>query len=208
MRRISLLLIVALATLVGGYFTIARTQTRPEVRLVLQITIDGLRADLINRYENGFGKGGFRFLTEKGTYYTHAHYQYANTETIVGHATLATSTFPSQHGMVGNVWFDREADELAYNIEDPDSPIIPIRETRSQGEQVDPAQKKSRTQGRSPAVILAPTFGDGLAAYYGELSKIYGVSGKDLSAVCMAGHGGEAFWFSTNTGDFLTSTYY
>ena len=53
---------------------------------------------------------------DKGIYYTNAHYQHANTETIVGHAT---GTFPSQHGMVGNVWFDREAGELAYNIEAP-----------------------------------------------------------------------------------------
>lgn len=208
MRHISLLVIVALATLIGGNSTNAKAETRQDIRLVLQITIDGLRADLINRYENGFGKGGFRYLLEKGTVYTNAHYQYANTETIVGHATLATGTFPSQHGMVGNVWFDREAGELAYNIEDPDSPIIPTRKNASKGEQVDPAQKKSRTQGRSPTVILAPTFGDGLAAYYGGRSKIFGVSGKDRGAVSMAGHAGKAFWYSTNTGDFVTSSYY
>ena len=186
MWRISLLIIMALAILVGGNFTIANAQTRPEVRLVLQITIDGLRADLINRYENGFGEGGFRFLMDKGTYYTNAHYQYANTETIVGHATLATGTFPSQHGMVGNVCFDREAGELSYNIEDADHPILPSREQGKEGGQVDPAQKLSRTQGRSPAVILAPTLGDALAAYYGGRSKIFGVSGKDRRQQCSA----------------------
>ena len=206
--RISLLLIVTLTTLIAGNFSIAKAETKQDLRFVLQITIDGLRADLINRYANGFSKGGFRLLTEKGTYYTNAHYQFANTETIVGHATLATGTFPSQHGMVGNVWFDRDAGELAYNIEDPDHPIIPPRKNASKGAQVDPAQKKSRTQGRSPAVLLAPTIGDGLAAYFGGRSKIFGVSGKDRSAVSMAGHAGKAFWFSTNTGDFVTSTYY
>ena len=206
--RISLLLIVTLTTLIAGNFSIAKAETKQDLRFVLQITIDGLRADLINRYANGFSKGGFRLLTEKGTYYTNAHYQFANTETIVGHATLATGTFPSQHGMVGNVWFDRDAGELAYNIEDPDHPIIPTRKNESKGAQVDPAQKKSRTLGRSPAVLLAPTIGDGLAAYFGGRSKIFGVSGKDRSAVSMAGHAGKAFWFSTNTGDFVTSTYY
>ena len=206
--RISLLLIMTLTTLIAGNLSIAKAETKQDLRFVLQITIDGLRADLINRYANGFSKGGFRLLTEKGTYYTNAHYQFANTETIVGHATLATGTFPSQHGMVGNVWFDRDAGELAYNIEDPDHPIIPTRKNESKGAQVDPAQKKSRTQGRSPAVLLAPTIGDGLAAYFGGRSKIFGVSGKDRSAVSMAGHAGKAFWFSTNTGDFVTSTYY
>jgi hypothetical protein len=57
-------------------------------------------------------------------------------------------------------------------------------------------------------VILAPTLADSLAAYYGGRSKIFGVSGKDRSAVSMAGHAGKAFWYSTNSGDFITSTYY
>ncbi len=73
------------------------------IRLVLQITVDGLRSDLLERYRGGFGDGGFNHLLRNGTVYTNAHYQHANTETIVGHATLATGSFPSQHGMVGNV---------------------------------------------------------------------------------------------------------
>jgi len=185
-----------------------QAQTRDDVRLVLQVTVDGLRADLLDRYRKGFGKGGFQILLERGAYYANAQYQHANTETIVGHTILATGTFPSQHGMVGNVWLDHDAGELAYNIEDPDHPLLPTRENEQQGEQVDPAQKKSRTQGRSPAVILTPTFSDGLAAYYGGRSKMFGVSGKDRGAVSMAGHVGKAFWFSTNTGDFVSSTYY
>ena len=202
------ILLIVLALPISGTFAAAHAQSRPNVKLVLQVTIDGLRADLIKRYEQGFGAGGFRFLMQKGIYFTNAHYQHANTETIVGHTVLATGSLPSQHGMIGNVWFDREAGELAYNIEDPDHPIIPVRENQSKGAQLDPAQKRSRTQGRSPAAILVPTLGDGLAAYYGGRSKIFGVAGKDRSAVAMAGHVGKAFWFSTDTGDFVTSTYY
>jgi len=203
--------VVCAATLVlpvSGISTFVKAETSPGIRLVLQITIDGLRADLLDRYAAGFGQGGFRYLIENGAYFANAHYQHANTETIVGHTTLATGAFPSQHGMVGNVWFDREAGELAYNIEDADHPIIAPRENELQGEQVDPAQKKSRSQGRSPRVILAPTLADGLSAYYGGRAKIFGVSGKDRSAVSMAGQVGKAFWYSTNAGDFVSSTYY
>ena len=177
-------------------------------RLVLQITVDGLRADLLNRYRQGFSEGGFNYLLNSGMHFTNAHYQYANTETIVGHTTLATGALPSQHGMIGNVWFDRDAEELAYNIEDPEYPLLPTREDEEKGVQVDPAQKKSRTQGRSPRVILAPTFSDTLSSFYGGHSKIFSVSGKDRSAVSMAGQSGKAFWFSTNSGDFITSSFY
>ena len=207
-RRINLFLITLLAILVGGNSTLANAQTGPEIRLVLQVTVDGLRGDLLNRYQAGFGKDGFQYLLKKGVVYTNAQYQHANTETIVGHTTLATGTFPSQHGMIGNVWFDREAGELSYNIEDADAPLLPTREESVKGEQLDPSQKLSRTQGRSPRVILAPTFSDGLAAYYGGRSKIFGISGKDRSAVAMAGQTGKAFWFSTDTGDYVTSAYY
>ena len=43
---------------------------RPEIKLVLQITVDGLRGDLLNRYANGLGKGGFKYLMQNGTVYT------------------------------------------------------------------------------------------------------------------------------------------
>ena len=41
---------------------------------------------------------------EQGLVYTDAHHRHANTETIVGHATLATGANPSIHGMVANVY--------------------------------------------------------------------------------------------------------
>jgi len=99
----------------------------PDLRLVLQITVDGLRGDLLRRYGDRFSEGGFRYLLDHGTVYTNAHYRHANTETIVGHTTLATGASPADHGMVGNVWFDRESGELSYNIEDPEYPLLPTR---------------------------------------------------------------------------------
>jgi len=178
------------------------------IRLVLQITIDGLRADLLSRYSDRFGDGGFRYLKQNGIVFANAHYQHANTETIVGHSTLATGAQPSVHGMTGNVWFDAETGELAYNIEDAEFPLLPSREQIKTGVQVDPAQKLARTQGRSPRALLAETFADKLKAYTGGKAKIFAVSGKDRGAVAMAGKAGKAFWVSTNSGDFITSAYY
>ncbi|MHA1164647.1 MAG: alkaline phosphatase family protein, partial [Alphaproteobacteria bacterium] len=206
-RIISVVLIV-MALWATGDTAPAGAQERSKVRFVLQITVDGFRGDLLNRYSERFGKGGFRYLVEKGVVFANAHYSHANTETIVGHATLATGAYPSQHGMVGNVWFDRETDELSYNIEDPDHPLLPSREENVEAAQLDPSQKASRTKGRSPASILASTFSDELAVHYAGGAKIFGVAGKDRSAVSMAGHAGKAFWYSSNTGDYVTSSYY
>ena len=59
-------------------------------RLILQITVDQLRGDLPARFLDRMGEGGFRYLLEEGIVYGNAHHAHANTETIVGHATLAT----------------------------------------------------------------------------------------------------------------------
>lgn len=178
------------------------------VRLVLQITVDGLRADLIHRYGERFQESGFRALTESGAVYTQAYYQHANTETIVGHTTLATGASPMVHGMIGNAWFDRGQARLGYNVEDAEFPLLPVRELVDAGAQVDPAQQAAGSDGRSPRAILAPTLSDTMQAFYAGESKIFAVSGKDRGAIPLAGRTGKAFWYSTDSGDFVTSAYY
>lgn len=177
-------------------------------KLVLQVTVDGLRADLIERYASLYGANGFNFLLREGVVYANAHYLHANTETIVGHTTLATGATPALHGMIGNVWFHSDSGELGYNIEDPKAPLIPTREQKMEFSQVDPSQRRARSAGRSPRGILVPTFSDTLSESAAGKAKIFGISGKDRSAVAMAGKKGIAYWYSTSNGDFQSSTYY
>jgi predicted AlkP superfamily pyrophosphatase or phosphodiesterase len=177
-------------------------------RLVLQITVDALRGDLPRRFAHLFGDGGFRYLMEQGVDYTNAHYRHANTETIVGHVSLATGSVPAAHGMVANIWFDRELDRMTYNIEDADYRLLTAGADVDKETEIDPTQKAAGVDGRSPAAILSSTFSDELAVHYGGKSKIFGVSVKDRGAVSLAGHAGKAFWFSKSSGEFVTSSYY
>ncbi len=66
--------------------TSAHSAGQKTPKLILQITVDALRGDLLYRFNNVLGEGGFRYLVEQGVNYTNAHYRHANTETIVGHA--------------------------------------------------------------------------------------------------------------------------
>jgi predicted AlkP superfamily pyrophosphatase or phosphodiesterase len=181
---------------------------RDKPRLILQVTVDQLRGDLPTRYRERLGAGGFRYLLEQGLHFRNAHYQHANTETIVGHSSLATGAYPASHGMIANVWFDRTAGALTYNIEDADYQLLTADADVDQQTEIDPTQKAAKTEGRSPAAILVSTFGDELAIHYGGRSKIFAVSVKDRGAVSMAGHAGKAFWFSKASGEFVTSSYY
>ncbi|MEJ2392997.1 MAG: alkaline phosphatase family protein, partial [Gammaproteobacteria bacterium] len=175
-------------------------------RLVLQITVDALRGDLPKRYAQVLGDSGFRYLMDQGIDYTNAHYQHANTETIVGHVSLATGAVPAAHGMVGNVWFDRELGRLSYNIEDSRHHLLTACSDVDQKTEIDPTQRVAKVDGRSPAAILSSTFSDELAVHFNGKSKIFGVSIKDRGAVSLAGHAGKAFWFSKASGEFVTST--
>ncbi|MCG6968573.1 MAG: alkaline phosphatase family protein [Gammaproteobacteria bacterium] len=177
-------------------------------RLILQITVDALRGDLAKRYAHMLGDGGFRFLMQHGVDFTNAHYQHANTETIVGHVSLATGSVPAAHGMVGNVWFDREKGRLVYNIEDARYHLLTAGADVDKKTEIDPTQKAAKVDGRSPAAILSSTFSDELAEHYNGKAKIFAVSVKDRGAVSLAGHAGKAFWFSKSSGEFVTSTYY
>ena len=186
----------------------AGTTTPHKPKLILQITVDALRGDLPKRYAHMLGDGGFRYLMNNGIDYTNAHYQHANTETIVGHATLATGSVPAAHGMVGNVWFDRELGRLVYNIEDARYHLLTAGAGVDKKSEIDPTQKTAKVGGRSPATILCSTFSDELAVHYDGKAKIFAVSVKDRGAVSMAGHAGKAFWFSKSSGEFVTSNYY
>ena len=177
-------------------------------KLVLQITVDQLRGDLPMRYYERLGEGGLRYLLDHGTVYTNAHHAHANTETIVGHTTLATGADPAVHGMIANVWLDRGSEELKYNVEDARYPVLSEGAGVDKKTEVDPTQKKARSDGRSPAAIRVSTFSDELYLNQGGKSKVFGVSIKDRAAISMAGHTGKAFWFSKKSGEFITSRFY
>ncbi len=197
-----------LLSLLTMLFLASPTHAAPETRLILQITVDQLRGDLPWRHMDQFGKGGFRYLADKGAWYTNAAYQHANTETVVGHSSLATGTIPAVHGMVGNIWFDRASDELVYNIEDADYALLSANADVDKSSEIDPTQRVANTDGRSPRALLSSTFSDELSARYGLDSKIFAVSVKDRGAVPLAGRSGKAFWFSKAAGEFVSSSYY
>lgn len=182
------------------------TESKPN--LVLQITVDGLRADLIERYKHNFSDNGFKYLMDHGVYYKNANYEHANTETIVGHVSLATGAPPAVHGMVGNVWFDRGLDRLVYNVEDPNYSMLTSGAGVDKSTEIDPTQKAAAGDGRSPEPILSTTFSDELVISNNGQSRVFSVSVKDRGAISLAGHGGKAFWFSKAQSQFVTSDYY
>ena len=158
----------------------ASEESRP--RLVLMVVADQFHGDYLERYSSLF-TGGFRTLSQSGVNFTVAHFEHANTLTAAGHATLATGLHPRRHGIIGNYWYDRETGERIYCIEDDDGEDSPLR-------------------------LEGSTFSDWLRQAVPE-SRIYTVSGKDRSAILLAGREAVgAFWYSSSDGEMETSQFY
>jgi len=163
-------------------------------KLVLQITIDQMRGDYPMRYQDRWGKGGFRLLLKKGTHYTNAHFVHADTETPIGHAALFTGTTPAYNGIVAGSWYDKESGRIIYNCEDDRFPMI--------------GQDAVQGKGRAPSRLLSSTIGDELVLSNNGRSRVFSVSIKDRGAILPGGHAGKAFWYSHANGNFVSSTYY
>ena len=166
----------------------------PQPRLVLQLVVDQLRGDLIHQHQQQFGNNGFNYLLNHGIDYHNAHHPHANTTTCAGHATIATGSYPSMHGIVDNEWYDRKSKHLIYCMEDLKVRILPTIHTQK------------TNPGRSPNNLKASTLSDELLL--ANKGKAYGVSLKDRSAITLAGHAGKAFWFDKTNGGFVTSSFY
>lgn len=198
-------LLLSTAALLGSNYALAKAD---KPNLILQITVDQLRGDMPAAYIDRMGKGGFKYLLNKGVVYKDAHHNHANTETIVGHSTLATGALPAVHGMIGNVWFDDKLQRLVYNVEDAKFPLLSADAGVNQKTEIDPTQRTAKSSGRSPSNIQVSTFSDELMISSNGKAKVFGVSVKDRGAISMAGHMGKAFWFSKKSGEFVTSEYY
>ena len=95
-------------------------------KLVVVIVIDQFRGDYLERYRDQFGDSGFRLFIDRGAYFTDCNYNYANTRTAPGHATLFTGAYSNGHGIVANEWWDSKRKRMVTSVEDDATKILGI----------------------------------------------------------------------------------
>ncbi|HKB99270.1 MAG TPA: alkaline phosphatase family protein [Terriglobales bacterium] len=163
-------------------------------KLVVVIVIDQFRGDYLERYRDQFGDGGFRVFLDRGAYFTDCNYDYANTRTAPGHATLFTGSYTSGHGIVANEWWDPQKKKRVTSVEDDTTKLVGGGKTGP---------------GASPHNLMSDTLGDELKLSTGGKARVFTVSLKDRAAVLPAGFSGDAaYWIDPKNGDWITSTYY
>lgn len=163
-------------------------------RLVVVIVIDQLRGDYLERFRDQFGDGGFRLFLERGANFTDCNYDYANTRTGPGHATLSSGAYSSGHGILANEWWDSAKKRMVTSVEDDATRLVGI---------------PGNGIGASPHNLLADTLGDELKLATQGKARVFGIALKDRAAILPAGFSGDgAYWMDSRSGLWITSTYY
>src|SRR5581483_3744200 len=162
-------------------------------KLLVIVIIDQFRGDYLERYRDRFGEGGFRLFLDHGANFTECNYDYANTRTAPGHATLLSGAYTSGHGIVANEWWDPQKKKMVTSVEDD--------ETRTLGEGDGP--------GASPHNLRSDTLGDELKLATQGKARVFGIALKDRAAILPAGFSGDgAYWIDQKSGAWITSSYY
>lgn len=157
--------------------------------LVVVISVDQLSADLMSRW-GANAPGGLGRLAREGTWFKAAYQDHGFTETGPGHSVILSGRHPAHTGITENRWPDRATGKWIYCVNDPASPLI--------GEP---------QRGASALNFRASTLGQWLRDQVPG-ARSFSVTGKDRSAILMAGSKADGvYWFEPDLG-FTTSTAY
>src|SRR6266436_8009954 len=163
-------------------------------RLVLLIVVDQFRYDYLTRFGDLFGSNGIGRLMHEGAFWTEANFDHMPTYTAPGHAVFMTGAWPSQTGIIANEWYERDTGRRVKSVTDDSTNKLAGK----------PGEK-----GYSPRRLLCSTVGDELRIADGDRSKVIGISAKDRSAILPSGRrANAAYWFGTDNGNMVSSTYY
>ncbi len=177
----------------------AADNTGPKApRLVVLVVVDQLRADLPLRYRSHLAKdGGLARFLDDSVYYRQSFYAHVDNSTAPGHATISTGAVPADHGIVANQWYDWNSGKRVQAVTDPTEHIV--------GEAAADAEQ---SPGASPRRLNAGALADELLAATAGQARVFGVSAKDRGSIFTTGTAGKAFWYSSSSGHFVSSSYY
>lgn len=183
---------VTLVVFLFAYVFGIQAQTTKAPKIVVGIVVDQMCYDYLYRFQHLYTMGGFNRLMSKGTNCRNAQYNYVPTYTAPGHASIYTGTTPSNHGIVGNDWYNRDLKKTVTSVSDIRFSTV-----------------GSATGGQAaPMNLLTYTITDQLKMASPQ-SKVISISIKDRGAILPGGHLSDGtYWYDYTSGDFVTSTFY
>lgn len=164
-------------------------------QLVVNIVVEQMRYDYIQRFLPHFSKGGFKKLMYEGVWCQDAHTNYAYATSASGIASISTGTTPSQHGIIGNSWYSMQDKTKTYSTYDKEQYCIGC--------------KKPSHYTVSAKQLMASTLADELYTQSRAKANIYTIALDPQSAVLMHGKlAPNLYWLDDYTGKWVSSSAY
>lgn len=152
-------------------------------RLVVNVTIDQLRSDYVDAFNNFYSQYGFKRILAQGLVYDGASYPFFPIDRSSATASISTGTTPFYNGITGNSWLDRKSLQPVGSVDDGKGYYTPEK-------------------------LKTSTLGDELKVSSNGKALVYSFAADRESAILLAGHAADgAFWLDGNSG-WTSSSYY
>lgn len=163
-------------------------------KVLIGIVVENMRPDYVDRYWDKFGEDGFRKLYSQGLVVSNMKISQQAQNYASGTATLFTGVYPSGHGIIDEVWYDRFRMKEVGCVSDDYYFTVGA---------------DSKSGNASPKRLTASTIGDNLKLFSMNRSKVYSIAMNAESAVLSAGHAADAaWWFDPVSGRMISSSFY
>ena len=151
-------------------------------QLVVNITINQLRTDLLETYAPLYSDEGLKRLLDQGMVFPDASYSFTPVDPASATASMQTGTTPYYNGVVGTEWMNRSTLRPQNIIDDKEN-------------------------GPSPTQLMTSTLSDELKIATKGQGKVFSFATTPECAILSAGHAADgAVW--TTKGEWQLAPYY
>lgn len=169
----------------------AQAALKETPKLVISITIDQLRGDYLEMFQNNFTERGFKRLLNGGRVYQNMAFDFPNINAPAAIATVNTGANPSYHGITGYRKYDVNRGLEVSTFSDDE--FI-----------------GNYTQDKlSPRALKVSTIADELKLASRGFSYVYSFAPNAEESLASVGNAASsAYWINDSNGKWATTTYY
>lgn len=160
-------------------------------RLVVNISIDQLKADYLQEFLPRLGSNGLKKLLQEGLVYENVSCPFFPVDRSSASAVLSSGTVPFYNGIPSGEWMSRKSMRLIQSTTDQVSLLTP------------------RGGAPTPVNLVVSTIGDELKIATKNQGKVYSVAPECDAAIMLAGHVADGVaWIDRQSGLWTSSAYY
>jgi hypothetical protein len=194
MKRLFFSLSILIICICGSYAQMSTSIPPDQPKLVVGIVVEQMRPDYLERFWDKFSNNGFKRISNNGCTFKNAHFNYSLTQTTPGFVTIVSGTEPSAHGIVSDYWF---------------VPLTGERESAIENKKYKAIGENDAIANYSPEKIFSTSFSDEAKLFYRGNSKVFSIGLSPAGSVLSGGYAADAaFWFDTQSGKWISSSYY